>query len=263
MGADGLREQLAQAELVLVGLGEEFDAACQLKDVEEFVRGRRLLQDRNQSWLVPAWGEYCADRQGVDAVWSVLEKLVSLLEGRNYYVVSVSTHSAIASIMESSGRLVMPCGSVHAKQCGNGCEGEIFPVAKEDMSLLKAFFKKLWDGHFDSGEVPALGNCRKCGHPMVLNNVYAEKYNENGYLEAWQRYTKWLQGTLNHRLFLLELGVSMGFPSVVRQPFERIATYNRKAFLYRVNENLYQLPENLLSKGVGISKNAIDWLSEL
>lgn len=263
MSTEGFREQLAQAELVLVGLGEEFDAACQLKDIEEFVRGRQFLQDSGKSWLVPAWGEYCADRQGLDVVRHVLEKLTGLLEGRNYYVVSVSTHSAIASVMGSSGRLVMPCGSVHAKQCGNGCEGEICPVAKEDISVLSAFFQKLWDGRFESEEVPAFGSCRKCGHPMVLNNVYAEEYNEKGYLEAWQRYTKWLQGTLNHRLFLLELGVSLGFPSVVRQPFERIVTYNQKAFLYRVNENLYQLPENLLSKGVGISKNAIDWLSEL
>lgn len=263
MSAEGFREQLAQAELVLVGLGEEFDAACRLKNVDEFVRGRQLLQDKNKSWLVPAWGEYCADRQEVNVVRSELEKLVSLLDGRNYFVVSVSTHSAIASVMEGNGRLVMPCGSVLAKQCGNGCEGEILPIATEDRSLLNAFFHKLWDGRYESEEVPVLGRCRKCEHPMVLNNVYTDGYDENGYLEAWQRYTKWLQGTLNHRLLLLELGVSLGFPSVVRQPFERIATYNQKAFLYRINENLYQLPENLLSKGVGISKNAIDWLRQL
>lgn len=263
MGAEEFREQLAQAELVLVGLGEEFDAACQLKDVEEFVRGRQLLQDKSKSWLVPAWGEYCSDRQGLDVVRPMLEKLVDLLEGKNYYVVSVSTNSVIASVMEGINRLVMPCGSVLFKQCGYGCEGEIFPVTKEDLSLLQTFFQKLWDGCFEMDEVPILGSCRKCGHPMVLNNVYADGYDENGYQEEWQYYTKWLQGTLNRRLFLLELGVSMGFPSVIRRPFERIATYNQKAFLCRVNENLYQLSEDLLSKGVGISKNAIDWLSQL
>lgn len=263
MGAEEFREQLAQAELVLVGLGEEFDAACQLKDVEAFVRGRQLLQDENKSWLVPAWGEYCADRQGLDAVRPVLEKLVNLLDGKNYYVVSVSTNSVIASVMEGIDRLVMPCGSVLFKQCGHGCEGEIFPVAKEDVTLLNAFFQKLWDGRFESEEVTMLGSCRRCGYPMTLNNVYADGYDENGYLEEWKRYTKWLQGTLNRRLLLLELGVSLGFPSVIRRPFERIATYNKKAFLCRVNDNFYQLPEDLLSKGVGILKNAIDWLSQL
>lgn len=262
MGAEELREQLAQAELVLVGLGEEFDAACQLKGVEEFTKGRQLLQDKSVSWLVPAWGEYCVDRLGLDMVNPVLEKLVRLLKGRNYYVVSVSTNSAVTSVI-SSDRLVMPCGSVLAKQCGNGCEGEILPVEKEDSTLLNSFFQKLWTGCFEWEETTLLGSCSRCGHPMVLNNVYANGYDESGYLETWQRYTKWLQGTLNRRLFLLELGVSMGFPTVVRRPFEKISTYNQKAFLCRVNENLYQLPKDLLSKGVGISKNAIDWLSQL
>lgn len=262
MDVEELREQLAQAELVLVGLGEEFDAACQLKGVEEFTQGRQLLQDKSVSWLVPAWGEYCVDRLGVDMVRPVLEKLVSLLNGRNYYAVSVSTNSAIASVM-GGDRLVMPCGSVLAKQCGNGCEREISPVEKEDLTLLNAFFQKLWNGCFEGEEVPLLGSCSRCGQPMVLNNVYADGYDENGYLGAWQRYTKWLQGTLNRRLLMLELGVSMGFPTVVRRPFEKIAIYNQKAFLCRVNENLYQLPTDLLSKGVGISKNAIDWLSQL
>lgn len=263
MGAEELREQLAQAELVLVGLGEEFDAACQLKGVEEFTKGRQLLQDKSVSWLVPAWGEYCVDRLGLDTVRPVLEKLLSMLNDRNYYTVSVSINSAVVSVM-GGDRLVMPCGSsVSAKQCGSGCEGEIFPVGKEDLTLLNDFFQKLWNGRFEWEEVPLLGSCSRCGHPMVMNNVYAAGYDENGYLEAWQRYTKWLQGTLNRRLLLLELGVSMGFPTVVRRPFEKITTYNQKAFLCRVNENLFQIPTDLLSKGVGISKNAIDWLSQL
>ena len=212
MGAEKFREQFAQAELVLVGLGEEFDAACQLKEVDEFVRGRQFLQDEGKAWLVPAWGEYCADRLGANVIRPVLEKLMSLLDGRNYFVVSVSTHSAIASVMEGNGRLVMPCGNVLAKQCGNGCAGEIFPITAEDKSWLDAFFQKLWEGHVDLEDVSGLGSCGQCGHPMVLNNVYADNYDENGYLETWQRYTKWLQGTLNHKLLLLELGVSLGFP---------------------------------------------------
>ena len=76
-------------------------------------------------------------------------------------------------------------------------------------------------------------------------------------------YTKWLQGTLNHRLIVLELGVSMRFPSVIRWPFEKVAYFNNKATFIRVNENLYQLTEELAGKGVGIPQNAIEWLKIL
>ena len=62
----------------------------------------------------------------------------------------------------------------------------------------------------------------------MLNNVYAENYDESGYLDQWGHYRKWLQGTLNRRLFVLELGVGMRFPSVVRWPFEKVAFFNQK-----------------------------------
>lgn len=262
METDEFREQLDRAELVLVGLGEEFDAACGIKGIQEFQRGRELLQDQEVQWLLPAWKEYCACKSGVN-VWPVLEKLKELLEGKNYFVVSVSVHSAVAAVFGEKSRLVMPCGSVRWKQCEKACEGEICPVDEKDTALLEKLFRKLWTGSFDSEEVREFGNCRKCGSPMVLNNVYTANYDESGYLGDWQRYTKWLQGTLNHRLLLLELGVSMGFPSVVRTPFEKITAYNRKAFLWRVNEKLSQIPPDLSTKGNGISKNAIDWISQL
>lgn len=262
MEVEEFRERLDQAEFLLVGLGEEFDAACELKDVQEFQRGRGLLQNGGVHWLLPAWSEYCSRRLGRD-IRPALEKLASMLEGRNYFVVSVSVNSVIAALFGGSNRLVMPCGSVQKLQCARACEGERISASENDMSVLENLFRKLWTGNFSPEEVRELGSCRQCGSPMVFNNVYAENYDETGYLEDWQRYTKWLQGTVNRELLLLELGVSMGFPTVIRMPFEKIAAYNQKAFLCRVNEKLWQLPADFLSKGVGISKNAIDWLDEL
>ena len=263
MDSEEFREQFAQADMVLVGLGEEFDASSQLNNVQKFVNGKKLLQDRNALWLLPAWGEYCTEKLGMNAVRTALEKLSYLLEGKNHFVVSVSTNSDIVFILGGRKRLVMPCGSVLAKQCASGCEGEPSPVSADDRTSLTDFFEKLWhDSPVQEGSA-LLGKCGQCGSSMVLNNVYADKYNEKGYLEDWQFYTKWLQGTLNRRLLLLELGVSMGFPSVVRYPFERVAVYNNKAFLCRVNEKTYQVPTDLSNKGCGISKNAIDWLGQL
>ncbi|MCH5341599.1 MAG: hypothetical protein J1E01_09025 [Acetatifactor sp.] len=262
MEIEEFRERLSQAEFLLVGLGEEFDAACELKDVQEFQRGRELLQNAEVHWLLPAWSEYCSSRLGRD-IRPVLEKLAGMLAGRNYFVVSVSVNSVIAAVFGGSNRLVMPCGSVQMKQCARACEGEIISASDRDVSVLETLFRKLWTGSFSPEEARGLGNCRQCGSPMVFNNVYAENYDETGYLEDWQCYTKWLQGTVNHKLLLLELGVSMGFPSVIRVPFEKIVTYNQKAFLCRVNEKIWQIPADFLSKGVGISKNAIDWLGEL
>ena len=108
-----------------------------------------------------------------------------------------------------------------------------------------------------------LGVCPICDDNLILNNIYTEKYDERGYLDQWQKYTKWLQGTLNKKLCILELGVGMQCPSVIRFPFEKIGYFNQKADFIRINKNLYQLTEELKEKGISISENAVDWLASM
>ena len=66
--------------------------------------------------------------------------------------------------------------------------------------------------------------------------------------------------TLNKKLCVLELGVGMNLPNIIRWPFEKIAYYNKKASFFRVNGSLYQLTEKLSDKGISIGENAIDFL---
>lgn len=98
---------------------------------------------------------------------------------------------------------------------------------------------------------------------MVLNVVQTPGYDERGYLDDWSRYTKWLQGSVNRRLLVLELGVGMQYPGMIRIPFERVVFLNQKAKMYRIHENLYQVPGDFREKGIGIAENAIDWLNNL
>ena len=73
----------------------------------------------------------------------------------------------------------------------------------------------------------------------------------------------WLQGTIHKSVMILELGVSMKYPSVIRFPFEKVAFYNEKAMFYRVNEKLYHMTEELHDKGISVKANAYDWILQL
>ncbi len=266
MNRDDLQEKLDQAELVLVGIGEEFDAACLLREKDNFKQGREILRGANAGWLVPAWAEYCCAMEKID-LRPVLKKLADMLEGKNYFCVSVSVNSAVSDVFGDSARLVTPCGTVKKTQCSGGCGREVMSLTNRESGFLKQIFDMLWETKAlpeDQGDyLNQFGSCEKCGSPLTLNHIYSDKYDEQGYMEDWKRYTRWLQGTLNHRLLMLELGVSMGFPSVIRKPYEKIASYHQTSFLVRVNEKLWQIPQQLSSKAVGIEKNGIDWLSQL
>lgn len=263
MENENILEKLKEAEMVLVGLGEDFDNIKYLQQSETYKKGKALLQEAGYRWMIPMWMEYCSSDLEKNKVAHALKKLEQLLCDKNYFIVSVATNSEIAQIPWKKDRVVMPCGNIFRKQCVRGCAGELSDVTEGDRAVLRGIFEVLAKGSFPEGGIPHLGKCRQCGSDMVLNTVYAENYDESGYLKAWEFYTRWLQGTLKHKLLILELGVSLRFPSVIRWPFEKVAFFNNKAFFCRVNEKLYQLTEELALKGTGISQNAIDWSSHL
>ncbi len=187
------------------------------------------------------------------AVEALLE-LKKALNGKNYYVITICMNSILRRAGFPEERIVNPCGNVELKQCANQCEGSLQALTEDDEFLLAESIKN--DKH------PMFGKCPICGGEMVLNNVYAAHYDEKGYLDNWKLYTKWLQGTLNKKLCVLELGADLTFPSIIRWPFEKVAYYNQKAIFLRVNEELYHMTEELKDKGVPIAENAIDWLLE-
>lgn len=164
-------------------------------------------------------------------------KLASILEGKNYFIVSLCMDDIIYKSNLKEDRIVTPLGGYRFKQCSMACTDDLYDV-KEDL-------------------------CPKCHAPLVFNNFLAENYVEAGYLPMWEKHKKWLVGTLNKSLLCLELGVSMKFPQIIRWPFERISLLNNKAYFVRVNEKLPQLNADLKGKSESFATNSVEWLKEL
>lgn len=80
--------------------------------------------------------------------------------------------------------------------------------------------------------------------------------------DSWEIYTKWLQGTLNRNLVILELGVGMELPQLIRFPFEKVAYFNQKSCLYRVHSHLYQMTEEIKERGYSVPVHPVTLLLE-
>lgn len=244
-------EKIQDADMLLIGIGEEFEERNLLKAQPEYAAGAEYLEQQERPDLLPLLAEGILRDRGRAA--AALQKLYQIAADKNYYLVSTCQTDLPEKAGFSGERVVSPCGTLRKKQCSCGCEQSLLPVeAGERESLYQAVIS--------GGKLDLLGNCPQCQSKMVLNNIYVEKYEEKGYQEDWARYTRWLQGTLNRKVCILELGVNLDYPSVIRFPFEKIGYYNRKASFIRINERLYQLTEELHDKGISVAKNAIDWL---
>lgn len=163
------------------------------------------------------------------------DKLSIFIKDKEYFIITLATDDLIYNSSFDKERIVAPCGSINRYQCTNNCENRIFTCDE---------YKKQ--------EV-----CPVCGEPLVNNTVEAVTYNEEGYLGDWQKYTRFLQGTLNKKTVLLELGVGMQFPQIIRFPFEKTCFYNNKATFYRINKSFSQLPVEIVDKAYEVNTNAV------
>ena len=230
-----LKEFFKDADMILVGIGEKFqDKFEQIKIVDE--KNITILEDYARKKYL--------DGNPVSDVTEAYDKLAKLLEGKNYFVVTLCTDDKIYRSNIKADRIVAPCGSYSYLQCEEVCTENIYSV-EEYRSIL------------EHGQEPV---CSNCGKKLVMNRIGVKKYSEEGYLEKWNIYMKWLQGSLNKNIRILELGVGMKYPSVIRWPFERVALINNKAKFMRVHKQLFQLTEDIREKGISIEENPVDFL---
>ena len=100
-----------------------------------------------------------------------------------------------------------------------------------------------------------------CGSEAAGNAVTMENYDESAYLPQWQFYRNWLASTIGKKLCILELGVGLSYPSVIRLPFERTALFNQKAVLVRIHSKLAQAPEELAGRSICIPEEPVAYLN--
>lgn len=260
---DNFREsiltKIQKADLVLVGIGEEMEADLlrmqEDKKYAEFLE--KIAANKDWSWMIPyvekLYMEEHRDRR-IEEAYTALE---AMLEGKNYFIVSTCTDDYIYAANLNRERIVTPCGGYRMRQCAANCNHQVCETDRDIIDRMRYCLQG--EEAADALSEPVCGDC---GGALVFNNVKAESYAEEGYMEQWNKYTKWLQGTLNKQLCVLELGVGMRFPTVIRWPFEKIVMLNQKAYLFRIHGKLYQVSEEIKSKSASVKQNSIDFLNK-
>ncbi|MBQ7944692.1 MAG: hypothetical protein IJ326_11605 [Lachnospiraceae bacterium] len=254
-----LKEKIADADLVLIGVGEEFNENfSKIGDYPKLVRALEVVEKNPQlSWLVPYLEQMYLAQYENQELLEAYEKLGALVQDKNYFLITTCIDGRIYHAGMNNEKMVSPCGGYRKLQCSAKCCTQLWD-ADEVMQDIQAWIEEERD--LTALQQPV---CEHCGKPLVFNNIMAENYVEEGYLEQWEKYTKWLQLTLNKKLCIIELGVGMNMPGIMRWPFEKIAFYNQKASFFRINQALYQLPEDVGEKGISIEGNAKEFLRNL
>ena len=230
---------LADTDKVLIGIGESFERKDEQFNTDAF----RMLEKENPLLAGFERLGYWKDNPE-NKVVEAYNRLFELVKEKDYFIVTTCTDDRIYESRFAEDRITAPCGTWKYLQCSDLCTDELLPVTEEMIHKKEMIY------------------CPRCKKRVSFNQVTCDKYNEKGYLAGWTAYRNWLQQTINKKLCIIELGVGMKYPTIIRWPFEKIAYCNNKASFVRVHDYLYQMTEELGQKGMSIQANPVDFLLE-
>ena len=251
-------ERVQDAEFVLVGLGEDFqyDWNALTEDERFHEIEEEIDSNREYAWIIP-FLQKMALKQSRDDRWNcAYQNIKDMITEKNYFIISLCMDDYIYGAELDEKRIVTPCGGFRKMQCDNNCMHVLSDIPQDRYDAVLQYYR----GRLPIGALrePV---CDKCGSKLRFNQIGVTRYAEEGYLRQWNEYTQWLQGTVNKKLCVLELGVGMEYPTVIRFPFEKIVMYNQKAFLYRVHSSLYPLSESIGDRGCAVKEDPIGFFA--
>lgn len=266
------KEKIYDADMVLVGLGKEFEP--KLLDVIAYNPIYKRYKDEIDSLgeQESAWCEYAIyfhelssnSNPIITPILENINKLSGLLEGKNVFFVSTCMLDIVRFSNINSERIVTPCGTIFKMECHVGCRKDVFDSTEALTKLYKKLASFGNDDVFDKQYIMQfIPFCNKCEATMEINQITGVSYSEEGYIERWEYYQKWLSGTVNKKLVLLELNVSFDTPTVIRWPFEKINMINNKSLLIRVNEKLAMLTPEIADSATAFSMSGSEFINEL
>lgn len=252
-----LFEKINAADYVLVGIGEEWNIT--LEDVLTDDRSRAFYNKIERSKDLEYGSDFVLNyynrNQNCDYLKDAYKQLLQLLGDKDYFVVSTTIDLNLKKYGFDEEKIVCPCGNIELMQCLSGCDNTLYKyefLADQAMKYLEENEENLKCSHL---------KCPNCGKDLVFNNVFAEKYIEDGYLPNWSKYMSWLQKTINRKLVVLELGVGLQYPSVIRWPFEKTVMYNQKSSMFRIHHSLAMLSSDISDRSYSAMTDSVKLIS--
>jgi len=171
------------------------------------------------------WSRYVWCNRYTPAPKDTYAKLLRLLEGKDFFVITTNVDHQFQKAGFPKDRLFYTQGDYGLWQCSVPCHKKTY----DNYETVRAMVEQQRDMRVPSELVP---RCPRCGEPMSMNLRADDTFVQDaGWGEAAERYVSFIEGHEEGRVLYLELGVGGNTPAIIKYPFWRY-TYNNPEALY-------------------------------
>lgn len=240
---------LRNADAILIGAGAGLSASGGM-DYSDELRAKTLFPEHyacgltstmeilSAVWMVTPdnvisfWSIWCRHFNEIAYRTPLLEpyrRLFSLMRGKAYYIISTNVDGQFARAGFPEDKRFEPQGSYALFQCSKPCREEVFEnrelVERMQANMPSPFAVRAQD----------IPRCPHCGDLLMPNLRSDGRFVEAPHMKNHASYASFIEEHKNSNMVLLELGVGLNSPGVIRYPFERIVHAFDNARLVRIN----------------------------
>ena len=268
-----LREALDSAEAVVIGAGAGLSASAGfIYTGERFQRyfsdfaNKYGLRDMYSGGFYPFseseefwayWSRYIFINRYTDAPKPVYGDLLSLVQDRDYFVITTNVDHCFQKAGFDKKRLFYTQGDYGLFQCSAPCCQETF----DNEDTIRQMMERQKNMRVPSALVPV---CPHCGRPLTMNLRADDKFVEDeGWHRAAERYENFLRTRRRGRVLFLELGVGYNTPGIIKYPFWRMTAANLRAAYACINYGEAVCPEEIAGRSIVVNADIGEVLSAL
>ena len=265
-----LREAIDEADAVLVGAGAGLSAAAgftyagerfeaHFADFEAkygfhdmYSGGFYPFDSLEEHWAY--WSRFVFVNRYTDPPKPVYQKLLSLLEGKDYFVLTTNVDHCFQKAGFDKKQLFYTQGDYGLFQCSGPCH----PATYDNEAAIRRMVAEQANMRIPPELVP---RCPRCGKPMTMNlrsdNTFVE---DEGWHQAAERYMDFVRTREGQRLLCLELGVGMNTPGIVKFNFWAQVYQNPKARYFCINKGQSYAPKEIAGRSICLDIDAAQLL---
>lgn len=270
---DQLKQKLEKADAILIGAGAGLSASAGLTYSGE--RFERYFSDFHRKYGITDmysggfypydtleeywawWSRHILYNRYVDAPVPVYQELLSLVNGRDYFVITTNVDHQFQRAGIDKKRLFYTQGDYGLWQCSRACHSKNY----DNEDTVRQMVDRQRNMRIPSELIP---HCPVCGAPMTMNLRCDDTFvQDEGWYAAAERYEDFLLRHKHGNVLYLELGVGNNTPVIIKYPFWKYTLENPDATYVCVNYGQAYAPREIVDRSVCLDADIRLILSEL
>ena len=257
---EGLKSALETADAILIGAGAGLSASAGLTYSGE--RFERYFSDFYQKYGISDmysggfypfgtleeywawWSRHIFYNRYVDAPIPVYRELLSLVEGKDYFVLTTNVDHQFQRAGFDKQRLFYTQGDYGLWQCSKACHNRTY----DNELLVRQMVARQRDMKIPTELVP---HCPVCGAPLTMNLRCDDTFvQDRGWYAAAERYSNFVRQHSHGKILYLELGVGTNTPGIIKYPFWKFTLENPEAVYACINQGQAYAPREISERSI-------------